>query len=468
MTAPRQQAVQISHQNPDAKDILHIPFLVTSNTGDEVLKDQIRTNAARDDLTWLEGQPENDLPAIMVGGGATAADFISEIRYSQSDYGGKIFAMNAASKWLRSEGIEADYQCILDAQKHTSVLVDNEVPLNIIASQAHPDTMNAASNPLIWHLQNREGNIEDDFPRERVERGGYCLLAGGASCGNSAMAVAYALGHREFLVFGYDCSFRGKNGHAYEQGMNDLIPTTEMEWDGKKYTLSVAMKGQLMAFQIMATELKRLGCTIEMYGDALLQHIYRTDVDNMTERDKYRSMWNVPDYRNVSPGEGCVKQFLELVKPDGLILDFGCGTGRASLALYGAGHRSFLIDFADNCRDQEALNLPFLEWDLTSPLPMTAEFGFCCDVMEHLPTDQVDVVIANIMDAASTTYFQISTLHDYFGGTVSTSLHLTVRPAGWWAATFENLGYEVTWQERDARSCRLIVTKNQPSDQKEK
>ncbi len=455
MTFPQHQVIQIPYQNPDATKPLHMPVLVMSNTADEVLDDQIRSNTARDELTWLHGHPKNDDAAIMVGGGASAADFIPQIRELQA-IGGKVFAMNAASQWLRRDhDIEADYQCILDAQEKTSKLVDTDGPVNIIASQAHPKTMNAATAPLVWHLE--LGEIENLFPKERVKAGGYCLLAGGASCGNSAMAVAYALGHRTFHVYGYDCSHREKEGHAYQQNMNDLIPTMEMEWAGKTFLMSVSMRGQVMAFQVMAGELKRHGCTIEMYGDGLLQHIYRTKTSDMTECDKYRTMWNLPDYRDISPGENCVSTFLAEVKPDGLIVDFGCGTGRASIALKAAGYRTMMIDFADNCRDQEALELPFVEWDLTNPLPMTAPYGFCTDVMEHIPTKDVNAVIRNIMAAAARVFFQISTVEDNFGALLDLSLHLTVKPPEYWYGKMKALGYDIEWREESAIDCRMVV-----------
>ncbi len=427
-----------------------------ANTADEVLDDQIRINTARDDLEWLAGQAKNDLPAIMVGGGASAVDFIPMIKNRQR-FGGKIFAMNAASQWLRREhGIEADYQCILDAQEKTHALVDRGGPVNIIASQAHPKTMQAAKDPIVWHLE--LGEIENLFPKERVKAGGYCLLAGGASCGNSAMAVAYALGHREFHVFGYDCSHREKNGHAYPQNMNDLIPTMEMEWAGKTFVLSVSMRGQVMAFQVMAAELKRHGCKIKMYGDGLLQHIYRTKAEDMTERDKYRAMWNFAEYRDISPGVSSVSKFLEIVKPDGLILDLGCGTGRASIALTGAGHRTLMIDFADNCRDQEALHLPFVEWDLTQVLPVTAPYGFCADVIEHIPPDEVDTVIRNIMKACAKVFFQICTVEDNFGIVLDTKLHLSIHDHLWWEDKFQALGYDVIWQDHRMVDYQCVVT----------
>jgi hypothetical protein len=55
------------------------------------------------------------------------------------------------------------------------------------------------------------------------------------------------------------------------------------------------------------------------------------------EEEKYKAMWARPEYRQVSPGAECVDGFLEIVKPYGVVIDFGCGTGKAGLRMKDAG-----------------------------------------------------------------------------------------------------------------------------------
>jgi len=147
-------------------------------------------------------------------------------------------------------------------------------------------------------------------------------------------------------------------------------------------------------------------------------------------------------------------EFLGFMDP----ANYGCGSGKASVELHRLGYEVFLIDFTDNCRDEEAVSLPFLEWDLTRPIPAFAPFGLCCDVMEHIPTGDVDAVITNIMASADTVFFQIATTDDDMGELIGAALHMTVKPVDWWLGAFNRLGYAVTWHTADDTGCRIIAT----------
>lgn len=452
---PQTQVVQMEYQNPHASSVMYVPVAVICNTTDEDLTSNIIANSSLP-LEWLQAADAHDGVAVMCGGGGSIEDHLDDIKRLKRA-GGVVFAMNAVSQYLRENGVIADYQVMADAKPESATLVDQLAPQYLFASQVHPDTVESAGKPILWHLE--IGQIESVLPADRVAKGGYALIGGGAATGNSAMCVAYAMGFREFHIFGYDSCHKDGRSHAYPQPMNQFIMTADVEWGGKTYTASVAMKAQAEKFQITGQALKQAGCTLHLYGDGLLQAMYLTPPQDLTERQKYSLMWEFDTYREVSPGEHVVDLFLETVKPDGLVIDFGCGTGRASIALAKQGHEVFLVDFTSNCRDEEALCLPFLEWDLNNPCPLSAPYGICTDVMEHIPTKDVEGVIRNILASAKTVFFQISTVPDINGAMIGTPLHLTVKPHDWWLNLFQSIGYVVTWQqEQDAAS--LFVVRN--------
>jgi hypothetical protein len=454
MAAPLKEIVQMEYQNPHAARPLFLPVLVISNTSDEDLARNVRINAARD-LEWVTASEAHDRVAVVVGGGPSLADTLDDIRKLQKE-GATIFAANAASAFLSDRGIAVDYQVMVDAKAETAILVDPKAGEYLLASQCHPATFEAAAGPTrVWHLATE--NVEGNFPAERVSRGGYALIGGGAAVGNSALCLAFAMGYRDLHIFGFDSCHRDGASHAYDQPMNQFIPCVDVKWGGKTYTASVAMKAQAERFQIVARDLRDQGCKLSLYGDGLLQAMYLTPPKDLSEREKYTLMWQTDSYRRLSPGEEAVDTFLEVMNPDGLIIDFGCGTGRAGVALSRAGHDVFLIDFTDNCRDEKALSLPFLEWDLTRPCPMSAGFGMCADVMEHIPPEDVETVIVNIMAASEKTFFQISTVADHWGALIDQPLHLTVKPHDWWLGLFGYLGYDVVWARDIGIASQFVV-----------
>lgn len=198
------------------------------------------------------------------------------------------------------------------------------------------------------------------------------------------------------------------------------------------------------------------------------------------EQQKYEKMWGHDQYRVVSPGEGIAQLFMQVAKPkDGArIIDFGCGTGRGGLAIAIIANIAQLdvevdlVDFAANALDPHVVDtikgqapdaktrLRFTQADLTRPMPpgLTAEYGYCTDVMEHIPPDDVDRVLVNILQSAQHVLFQIALTDDSCGALIGEPLHLSVHTADWWMARFASLGAQVHYAERDAQNLVCYVT----------
>ena len=184
----------------------------------------------------------------------------------------------------------------------------------------------------------------------------------------------------------------------------------------------------------------------------------------------YREMWTHSSYRRDSPGELMALMFLKEAGPrkGSEIIDFGCGTGRASfmLALFG-GMKVMMLDFADNCLDPEVREalvtqkdmLSFRCADLVQGSPVTAPYGYCTDVMEHIPEEDVPAVLTNIMSAAHHVFFSIATVQDRLGQeTIGKDLHVTVRPVSWWMERLNEAGATVHWCRVDGNGFVAYVT----------
>ena len=176
-----------------------------------------------------------------------------------------------------------------------------------------------------------------------------------------------------------------------------------------------------------------------------------------TEQEKYEKCWSISNYRAECCGEYFISMFLQLfqngVEEGTSLIDWGCGSGRASAKLCEAGFDVTMVDFAGNCLDKNIAEmavdnprLRFVQHDLVQPCDLTADYGFCTDVMEHIPTKDVNTVLKNITDSSEYTFFEISTIpEDGFSKHFPElgPLHLTTENLEQWTKRFNNLGVQV-------------------------
>ena len=159
---------------------------------------------------------------------------------------------------------------------------------------------------------------------------------------------------------------------------------------------------------------------------------------NLAEKEKYQKAWDHDAYRVYSPGEKLVVPFMMIARPKvgSTIRDYGAGTGRASLFLHDLGYEVNMVDIADNCLDAEVSEkigdrLHLCDLSSRVLLPPT-DYGYCVDVVEHIPTQDVDTVLENIFTHSRKVFFQICLQDDHFGEELGEDLHLTVKPYTWW------------------------------------
>lgn len=144
-----------------------------------------------------------------------------------------------------------------------------------------------------------------------------------------------------------------------------------------------------------------------------------------------------------------VAEAMQWMNPDpgSSITDWGCGTGLVADHLHHHGFDVRCVDIASNAYTGA---LPIVEaclWDLPDDMPAT-DYGFCADVMEHIPTKHVIETFQNIESKTrKSCYFQIALFHDGMGRLIGETLHLSVFPAEWWkgiiAGVFHHAEYRM-------------------------
>ncbi len=172
------------------------------------------------------------------------------------------------------------------------------------------------------------------------------------------------------------------------------------------------------------------------------------------ERQKYREMWDVPQYADHSPGLESVDRFIEMVKPapGASIIDIGCGKGVAGEEL---GKRGFKVNYLDlvNFTDLPIIETPLWQdwacgriWD----------HGYCCDVLEHVPPEYSMLCVARIIACCGTSFMQIAFEPDSFGAVIGKNLHLTVQPFTWWRDRIASIGKLVEARDLCGRGIFVV------------
>jgi hypothetical protein len=187
------------------------------------------------------------------------------------------------------------------------------------------------------------------------------------------------------------------------------------------------------------------------------------------EKEKYQRMWTYDQYRKFAPGEAMAMEFMKNASPPkgSEIIDFGAGTGRGALMLAAlSGCKVTMLDFASNCLDEDVRNATenqgdmfnFIEHDLLDPVPISAPYGYCTDVMEHIQPEYVDIVLNHILGAAHRVFFQISLEDDACGKLIDEKLHLTVQPMAWWIKKFRQHNAHIMFARQQGQNGIFYVT----------
>lgn len=422
------------------------------NTPADVIRAQFRQNIERD-LPWLAEGAVKDRPLAIVAGGPSLKDRWQEI----ATLGADVMALNGAYQFLLDRWITPDYFMLLDARADNVDFVrrTSDDTLHLIAAQCHPDVFDALSGDrVVMYLTTLDYAKADTAHIDKPK----VLVAGTVgTVGFKALCMAYALGYRELHLFGYDSSYADEH-HAFPQPLNDEAKTLEVQLDdGRTFVTTPTFAHQASEFPWFASGMVRhYGMQIELHCSGLLPALM--EISNQEgqipieerERAKYVTMWNSPKYRKTAPGEEHVSHAVELLgmKPGDSVIDFGCGTGRGAQALQSRGMVVTAVDFAPNCLDP-GITVPFVQgclWDLPD---IRADWGYCTDVMEHIPTEKVGDVLRNIAERVKGCYFAISTRDDSLGWIAGKKLHLSILTADQWRQLLGGLWKHVNVIEGD-------------------
>lgn len=168
-----------------------------------------------------------------------------------------------------------------------------------------------------------------------------------------------------------------------------------------------------------------------------------TSITN-AEREKYAEIWEYEEYSRVSPGVYYSDLFFRMVKPTAgqSVLDVGAGGGAASRVLKdrGLSVKGFDITDVGWKHPDIQLMLGCIWRDLPVGSSPPFDYAYCCDVMEHLPTEFTALSASEIIRTCGLAFFSIAFHQEHYGYLVGKPLHLTVKKFEWWRDMMREVG----------------------------
>src|SRR5512135_1366711 len=178
------------------------------------------------------------------------------------------------------------------------------------------------------------------------------------------------------------------------------------------------------------------------------------------ERGTYDAMWELPQYQaDPSAGVQFAPLFGTLALPGSSVLDAGCGSGKGSLALASQGFSVYTCDISA-AGLPPVWPLPFFQaslWDdLTGWNDGEYDWVYCCNVLEHLPTQFTMLAVQRMLQVARHGMFlTVSTQPDNLGMWIGKSLRPTVQGFVWWRDALRELS--VVFDARDLVGAAVFV-----------
>lgn len=276
--------------------------------------------------------------------------------------------------------------------------------------------------------------------------------------GGSAINLGALFGLKTIILLGFDMReapvmnwhANHQLGHEPFQHRNKFIPALERMAPGLRED----------GVTVINTN-PRSGLRCFPFAD--IEEILAMDDISLIEREKYLAVWERPEYRRVSPGMLEVERaWITCGLQSGhSLIDFGSGPCRATKWFQDRGLHVTGVDFAPNAREHP--DVPFVEaslWDdQLSSIVEQADWGFCTDVMEHIPPTRIVPTLVNIGKMVSRgCYFRIATRPDKMGmRLINKPLHMTVESGDFWRRHIENYFDRVDVIEQTDRDIMILA-----------
>lgn len=219
----------------------------------------------------IEPAPAHGRRALLACYGPSLAANI-DILKKYADGGGDVVSVSGAHDFLIEHGIVPKYHVECDPRAHKADNIKAASPgtTYMLASSCHAamfDKLEGADIRL-WHIAAGEHTVR--LIKEMGEKPG-TVIGGGSSVGLRSIPLLYALGYRDFAVFGMDSSFSDDGKQWAGKHAGKLKQVRPARVGDRMFMTSAVMVGYACQFFELVQKVDDI--TWELIGDGLLQEM---------------------------------------------------------------------------------------------------------------------------------------------------------------------------------------------------
>ena len=411
--------------SPPPLSILQLEMTV--NTTDRQLRENL--NYAKSlNLPALQIHDAHDRVLAIAGSGPSLKDHWPFIPPDAD-----LMALNGAYRFLAAEGRIAKYFAMLDARDCNTAFVEDLSAYTqpLLASQCHQEVFKRVAGAQVFHLNTPSTHaVFKDEP---------LYVGGGGTIGLTAMILAYVLGYRRVILYGFDSSFEGESSHVAPQAQNSGQNTLDVWIEDRKYSTSHAMAQQVMDFFPIYHGIRELApeFTVDVIGRGLFyDYIVTNNAPTTREKElaKYVEAYKHDDY-------GMTQE-----RKDGLDELIGCLSGYSYLDV--STGRGEVLELArkhgfkevKGTETVDALCKNGITKAILPELPFFSQSFDCVsliEVIEHLlPEDVTPALFELTRIAKKHILISAATVPHWYGGV---NLHPSARPEEEWQTLFTDV-----------------------------
>jgi hypothetical protein len=210
--------LHIRYRNEGTTMPLIVPVSVLINTPPETLFSHIRQNS-KNCQRWIKQEPAHGGTALLCGSGPSIRHDVGDIR-ERHGRGAKIFALNAAAKFLNARSFHPDFQVMIDAKEESLGLI-GMAKQHLFGATVNPRCFKARPNATLFQLQVDDDDLQAEI--DALAPHEYSMMSTAVSVGLVSAILAFVVGYRDLHFYGYDSSHENNESHVVRQKMNDVV-----------------------------------------------------------------------------------------------------------------------------------------------------------------------------------------------------------------------------------------------------